>query len=64
MLMRITGRPEINAAFEQTDVVLVIGANYVVNPLARTDPYPLFSADNTLMLFADGQKGVLDLIAL
>jgi H+-translocating NAD(P) transhydrogenase subunit beta len=28
---------EINAALEQTDVVLVIGANDVVNPLARTD---------------------------
>lgn len=87
---------EINAAFEQTDVVLVIGANDVVNPLARTDPSspiagmpilevgkaktvvvmkrslgpgfagipnPLFSAENTLMLFADGKKGVLDLIA-
>jgi NAD(P) transhydrogenase subunit beta len=87
---------EINAAFEQTDLVLVIGANDVVNPLARTDPSspiagmpilevdkaktvvvmkrslgpgfagipnPLFSADNTLMLFADGKKGVLELIA-
>ena len=86
---------EINSAFEQTDVVLVIGANDVVNPLARTDPSspiagmpilevdkaktvvvmkrslspgfagipnPLFAADNTLMLFADGKKGVLDLI--
>jgi len=29
---------EINPTFEQTDVVLVIGANDVVNPLARTDP--------------------------
>ncbi len=29
---------ESNAAFEQTDMVLVIGANDVVNPLARTDP--------------------------
>lgn len=87
---------EINATFEQTDVVLVIGANDVVNPLARTDasspisgmpilevdkaktvvvmkrslspgfagvPNPLFSADNTLMLFSDGKKGVLELIA-
>jgi NAD(P) transhydrogenase subunit beta len=26
-------------------------------------PNPLFSADNTLMLFADGKKGVLELIA-
>lgn len=87
---------EINATFDQTDVVLVIGANDVVNPLARMDasspiagmpilevdraktvvvmkrslspgfagiPNPLFSADNTLMLFADGKKGVLELIA-
>jgi NAD(P) transhydrogenase subunit beta len=29
---------EINPTFEQTDVVVVIGANDVVNPLARTDP--------------------------
>ncbi len=29
---------EINTSFEQTDVVLVIGANDVVNPVARTDP--------------------------
>jgi len=29
---------DINSTFEQTDVVLVIGANDVVNPLARTDP--------------------------
>jgi NAD(P) transhydrogenase subunit beta len=86
---------EINSTFEQTDLVLVIGANDVVNPLARTDPSspiagmpilevdkaktvvvmkrslspgfagipnPLFAADNTLMLFADGKKGVLELI--
>ncbi len=29
---------EINPTFEQTDVVIVIGANDVVNPVARTDP--------------------------
>jgi NAD(P) transhydrogenase subunit beta len=29
---------EINAAMEATDVCLVVGANDVVNPLARTDP--------------------------
>jgi NAD(P) transhydrogenase subunit beta len=29
---------EINPTFDRTDVVLVIGANDVVNPLARTDP--------------------------
>jgi NAD(P) transhydrogenase subunit beta len=28
----------INSSFEQTDVSIVIGANDVVNPLARTDP--------------------------
>lgn len=28
----------INPSFEQTDVAIVIGANDVVNPLARTDP--------------------------
>ena len=29
---------EINPTFQQTDVVVVIGANDVVNPVARTDP--------------------------
>jgi NAD(P) transhydrogenase subunit beta len=29
---------EINPEFEQTDVVLVVGANDVVNPAAKTDP--------------------------
>lgn len=86
----------INPTFEQTDVVIVIGANDVVNPVARTDPSspiagmpildvdkartvvvikrslspgfagipnPLFAADNTLMLFGDGQKTVRELIA-
>ncbi|MBC7644755.1 MAG: NAD(P)(+) transhydrogenase (Re/Si-specific) subunit beta [Thermoleophilia bacterium] len=34
---------EVNPAFKQTDVVLVIGANDVVNPSARTEPgSPLF----------------------
>ena len=87
---------EANPGFAQTDVVLVIGANDVVNPLARTDPgspiagmpildvdkartvvvvkrslspgfagipNPLFAADNTVMLFGDGKKAVLELIA-
>jgi len=87
---------EINPTFDRTDVVLVIGANDVVNPLARTDPNspiagmpilnvdqartvivikrslspgfagihnPLFVADNTIMLFGDGKKVILDLIA-
>jgi NAD(P) transhydrogenase subunit beta len=29
---------EVNSAMEQTDVALVVGANDVVNPVARTDP--------------------------
>ena len=93
---RLAEMEEINSEFPQTDVALVIGANDVVNPLARTDPAspiagmpildadrartvvvvkrsmspgfagipnPLFKADNTLMLFGDGKKAILDLIA-
>ena len=84
----------INPTFGQTDVSIVIGANDIVNPDARTNPdspisgmpildvdkstsvivikrslspgfagipNPLFAADNTLMLFGDGKKAVLDL---
>ncbi len=42
---------EINAEFKQTDVVLVVGANDVVNPAARTSPgapiygMPILNAD-------------------
>ncbi|MGA7104803.1 MAG: NAD(P)(+) transhydrogenase (Re/Si-specific) subunit beta [Candidatus Deferrimicrobiaceae bacterium] len=87
---------EANSGFAQTDVALVIGANDVVNPMARTDPdspiagmpildvdmartvvvikrslspgfagipNPLFAADNTVMLFGDGKKAILELIA-
>ncbi len=87
---------EINPSFGQTDVAIVIGANDVVNPLAKTDPNspiagmpilnvgaartvvvvkrslspgfagipnPLFAADNTLMLFEDGKKAVVDIVA-
>lgn len=87
---------EINQTIDQVDVALVIGANDVVNPLARTDPSspiagmpiidvdkaktvviikrslspgfagipnPLFALDNALMLFGDGKKMVLDMIA-
>ena len=86
---------EINEEFEQTDVALVIGANDVVNPIARTDPDSpiygmpilnadkaknvivikrgrgtgfsgienfLFYADNTRMLYGDGQKMVAELL--
>lgn len=87
---------EINQSIDQVDVALVIGANDVVNPVARTDPSspiagmpiidvdkaktvviikrslspgfagipnPLFALDNSLMLFGDGKKMVLDMIA-
>ncbi len=86
---------EINPTFDTVDVAIVIGANDVVNPVARTDPQspiagmpiidvdkartvivikrslspgfagipnPLFAADNTLMLFGDGQQMILDII--
>ena len=87
---------EINQSIDQIDVALIIGANDVVNPLARTDPAsaiagmpiidvdkaktvviikrslspgfagipnPLFALDNSLMLFGDGKKAVLGIIA-
>ncbi|MFN3648666.1 MAG: NAD(P)(+) transhydrogenase (Re/Si-specific) subunit beta [Armatimonadota bacterium] len=87
---------EINASIEQADVAIVLGANDVVNPDARTNPNspiagmpiidvdkartvvvvkrslspgfagipnPLFAAENSLMLFADGKKAVVDLIS-
>ena len=87
---------EANPMFSQTDVTIVIGANDVVNPVARTDPQspiagmpildvdksrtvivvkrslspgfagipnPLFAMDNTLMLFGDGKKAMIDLVA-
>ncbi len=85
----------VNPTFEQTDVAIIIGANDVVNPMAREDkgspiygmpilnvdkaktvivvkrslgsgfaglPNPLFAKDNTLMLYGDGKKAILDLI--
>ncbi len=85
---------EINPTMNQVDVALVVGANDVVNPVARTDPKspiagmpiidvdkartvvvikrslspgfagipnPLFAADNTLMMFGDGKKALLEL---
>src|SRR3990172_5124695 len=93
---RLAEMGEINPEFPPTDVALGIGANDVVNPLARTDPgspiagmpildvdkartvvvvkrslspgfagipNPLFTAENTLMLFGDAKKAILDLIA-
>ncbi|AOU99316.1 NAD(P) transhydrogenase subunit beta [Acidihalobacter yilgarnensis] len=86
---------EINNEFATADVALVIGANDVVNPVARTNPdspiygmpilnadkaknvvvikrgqgagfsgieNALFYADNTRMLYGDGQKAVSELI--
>lgn len=87
---------EINAEFPQADVALIIGANDVVNPVARIDKHSpiygmpildadkaknvivikrgkgagfsgvenhLFYADNTRMLYGDGQKMVAELIS-
>jgi NAD(P) transhydrogenase subunit beta len=87
---------EINEEFNTADVSLVIGANDVVNPVARTNPESpiygmpilnadksknvivikrgkgagfsgvenaLFYADNTRMLYGDGQKMASELIA-
>jgi NAD(P) transhydrogenase subunit beta len=87
---------EINPEFPTADVALVIGANDVVNPVARSNPDSpiygmpildadkaqnvivikrgkgagfsgienhLFYADNTRMLYGDGQKAVAELIA-
>ena len=87
---------EINPFVDQIDVILVLGADDVVNPLARTDPSspiagmpiidvdkaktvviikrslspgfagipnPLFALDNALMLFGDGKKMILEIIA-
>jgi NAD(P) transhydrogenase subunit beta len=86
---------EVNPTFPQTDVAIVIGANDVVNPVAREEgnpiagmpildvdkartcvvvkrslspgfagiPNPLFAADNALMMFGDGKKALLELVA-
>ncbi len=87
----IADMDDINPEFPNTDVALVIGANDVVNPVAKTDPSSpiygmpildvgaakniivikrgrgtgfagienaLFYADNTRMLFGDGQQAV------
>ncbi len=86
---------DINPTLESVDVAIVIGANDVVNPVARTDPKspiagmpiidvdkcrtvivvkrslspgfagipnPLFAAPNTLMLYADAQQAVMDIV--
>ena len=93
---KILDLDEINPEFPTADVALVIGANDVVNPVARTNPDSpiygmpildadhaqnvivikrgkgagfsgienhLFYAENTQMLYGDGQKAVAELIA-
>jgi NAD(P) transhydrogenase subunit beta len=87
---------EINPEFPETDVALVIGANDVVNPAARTEEdspiygmpildvdyarnvfvikrsmnpgfagiqNPLFFNENTMMIFGDAKKVLLELVA-
>jgi NAD(P) transhydrogenase subunit beta len=87
---------EVNPTMNQVDVAIVIGANDVVNPVAKTDPgspiagmpiidvdkartsivikrslspgfagipNPLFAAESNFMLFGDGKKAVLELLA-
>ncbi len=54
---RLYDMDEINAEFDRTDVVLVIGANDVVNPAARTDPSsPIYGMP---ILNADKAKSVI-----
>jgi len=54
---RLYDMDEINGEFPQTDVVLVIGANDVVNPAARTDPSsPIYGMP---ILDADRAKSVI-----
>ena len=93
---KILDLDEVNPEFPTTDVALVIGANDVVNPVARTNPDSpiygmpildadmarncivikrgrgagfsgienhLFYADNTRMLYGDGQKAVGELVS-
>ncbi|WP_329742713.1 NAD(P)(+) transhydrogenase (Re/Si-specific) subunit beta [Dyella sp. A6] len=91
----IADMDDINPEFPTTDVALVIGANDVVNPMAKTDPASpiygmpildvagaknvivvkrgkgtgfagienaLFYADNTRMLYGDGQAAASELV--
>ncbi|MBW2401259.1 MAG: NAD(P)(+) transhydrogenase (Re/Si-specific) subunit beta [Deltaproteobacteria bacterium] len=92
---RLIEMDEINPEFPETDVALVLGANDVVNPMARTEKSspiygmpildvdrsthvfvvkrsmnpgfagvqnPLFFNDNTMMIFGDAKKVVLQVI--
>jgi len=91
---RLVEMDEINPRFPETDVVLVLGANDVVNPAAREDESspiygmpvlevdraqhvfvikrsmnpgfagiqnPLFFKENTMMIFGDAKKVVIEL---
>ncbi len=91
---RLKEMDDVNSMMDQIDVAIVLGANDVVNPLARTDPNSpiagmpiidvdkartvvvikrsispgfagiantLFSADNSLMLYADGKQAIVDI---
>ncbi len=93
---RLKEMDEVNSEISQVDVCLVVGANDVVNPSARTDPTspiagmpiidadkaqtvvvvkrslspgfaglpnPLFAADNCLLMFGDGKKALVELVA-
>ena len=54
---RLYDLDEINPVFPQTDVALVIGANDVVNPMARTNPdSPIYGMP---ILNADQAKNVI-----
>ena len=92
---RLKEMDQINPTMDRADMCIVLGANDVVNPTARTDPNspiagmpiidadkartvvvikrslspgfakipnPLFAAENTLMLYGDGQKAVLEIV--
>jgi NAD(P) transhydrogenase subunit beta len=65
---------DINSEFGQADVVLVLGANDVVNPAAKNDPKSpmasgyagldneLFYLDKTMMVFGDAKKVIEDMV--
>ena len=55
----ISGMPILNVDKAKTVVVM----KRSLSPGFAGIPNPLFAADNTLMLFADGKKGVRDLLA-
>ena len=55
----IAGMPIINADKARTCVVI----KRSLSPGFAGIPNPLFASDNTLMLFADGKKAVMDIIA-